>query len=202
LSDKSLVSFISNCESVVSSLREVKFPFSVVECDGPIEANSIVEKRRPKTMISLPDSPDTVSPDDVDQRLVTESSRQLAGLLAGRKRKSYRLTIDGEECEIPGSALRMLKDILVQLSKGNSVTLMPIHAELTTQEAADLLSVSRPYLVGLLEAGKIPFHKAGSHRRIVLNDLMAYKKQQELESDAAMLELAREAQELALGYDL
>ncbi len=153
-------------------------------------------------MIAMPDSPDTVSPDDVDQTLVAESSRQLAGVLAGRKRKSYRLTIDGEDCEIPVAALRMLKDILVQLSKGNSVTLMPIHAELTTQEAADLLSVSRPYLVGLLEAGKIPFHKAGSHRRIVLKDLMAFKKQQELESNAAMLELARDAQELGLGYDL
>ena len=119
----------------------------------------------------------------MDQKQVTTSSQQLASVLAGWKRKSYRLTIDGEECDIPEAALRMLKNLLVQLSLGNSVTLMPIHAELTTQEAADLLSVSRPYLVGLLEAGKLPFHKAGSHRRIVLKDLMAYKKQQELESD-------------------
>lgn len=142
--DKSLVSFISIGESVVSSVWKVEFPFAVVPNDGPIEANPFVEKRRPNTMISLPDSPDTVSPDDVDQKQVANSSRQLAGVLSGRKRKSYRLSIAGEECDIPQAALRMLKDLLVQLSLGNSVTLMPIHAELTTQEAADLLSVSRP----------------------------------------------------------
>jgi len=99
---------------------------------------------------------------------VANSSRQLAGVLSGRKRKSYRLSIDGEECDIPQAALRILKDLLVQLSLGNSVTLMPIHAELTTREAADLLSVSHPYLVESRKAGKIPFHKAGSHRRIGL----------------------------------
>lgn len=152
-------------------------------------------------MTTLLNMPDTVSPDDVDQNQVTESSRQLAHLLSGRRKKSLRVTIDGEDCEIPLAALRMLKDLLVQLSLGNSVTLMPIHAQLTTQEAADLLCVSRPYLVSLLESGKISFHKAGSHRRIVLKDLLAYKKQQEQESDAAMAELAREAQELGLGYD-
>jgi excisionase family DNA binding protein len=162
-----------------------------------------VERRRPKAMITFPDSPNTVSPDDVDKKQVEESSRQLAHLLSGkRKKKSLQVTIDGEDCEIPMAALRMLKDLLVQLSLGHSVTLMPIHAELTTQEAADLLSVSRPYLVSLLESGKLPFHKAGTHRRIVLKDLLAYKKQQEQESDAAMAELAKEAQELGLGYDL
>jgi excisionase family DNA binding protein len=153
-------------------------------------------------MITLQDSLDTVSPDDVDPKQVTESSRQLAHLLSGKRKKSLRVTIDGENCEIPMAALRMLKDLLVQLSLGHSVTLMPIHAELTTQEAADLLSVSRPYLVGLLESGKLPFHKAGTHRRIVLKDLLAYKKQQEQDSDVAMAELAKEAQELGLGYDL
>jgi excisionase family DNA binding protein len=152
-------------------------------------------------MIAFPEFQDTVSPDDVDQKQVTESSRQLAHLLSGKRRKSLSVTIDGEECEIPLAALRMLKDLLVQLSLGHSVTLIPIHAELTTQEAADLLSVSRPYLVSLLESGKMPFHKAGSHRRIMFQDLLAYKKQQEQESDAAMAELARDAQELGLGYD-
>ena len=192
--DNALVSFISNGRIVVvltvnvnlhwPTFRNLRFSFTAIF-----------------PMITFPDSPDTVSPDDVDQKQVTESSRQLAQLLSGRRKKSLCVTIDGEDCEIPLAALRMLKDLLVQLSLGNSVTLMPIHAELTTQEAADLLSVSRPYLVSLLESGKITFHKAGSHRRIVLKDLLAYKKQQELESDAAMAELAREAQELGLGYD-
>lgn len=151
-------------------------------------------------MISLPDSPDTVSPDDVDQKQVTTSSQQLAAVLSGRKRKSYRLTIDGETCEIPEAALRMLKDLLVQLSMGNSVTLMPIHAQLTTQEAADLLSVSRPYLVKLLEAGEIPHHTVGTHRRVLLKDLMEYKRRSDQERLKALEELAADAQELGLGY--
>lgn len=151
-------------------------------------------------MITMPDSPDTVSPDDVDQRLVAESSRQLVGVLAARKRKSYRLTIDGKDCEIPVAALRMLKDLLVQLSLGNSVTLIPIHAELTTQEAADLLSVSRPYMVKLLETGRIPHRVVGTHRRVLLKDLMDYKRRSDQARLKALEELAADAQELGLGY--
>ena len=151
-------------------------------------------------MITFPDSPDTVSPDDVDQKQVTESSRQLAHLLSGRRKKSLRVSIDGEDCDIPLAALRMLKDLLVQLSLGNSVTLMPIHAQLTTQEAADLLSVSRPYLVKLLEAGEIPHHTVGTHRRVLLKDLMEYKRLSDQERLKALEELAAEAQELGLGY--
>jgi excisionase family DNA binding protein len=151
-------------------------------------------------MITSPVSPDTVSPDDVDHKQVTESSQQLAGVLAGRKRKSYRLTIDGEPCDIPEAALRMLKDLLVQLSMGNAVTLMPIHAQLTTQEAADLLSVSRPYLVKLLEAGEIPHHTVGTHRRVLLKDLMEYKRRSDQKRLKALEELAADAQELGLGY--
>ena len=151
-------------------------------------------------MITLSDSPDTVSPDDVDQKQVTASSRQLAEVLSGRKRKSYRLTIDGESCDIPEAALRMLKDLLVQLSMGNSVTLIPIHAQLTTQEAADLLTVSRPYLVKLLEAGEIPHHTVGTHRRVLLKDLMEYKRRADQERLKALEELAADAQELGLGY--
>ncbi|HQZ66739.1 MAG TPA: helix-turn-helix domain-containing protein [Planctomycetaceae bacterium] len=151
-------------------------------------------------MISLPDLPDTVSPDDVDLKQVARSSQQLSGVLAGRKRKSYRLTIDGEDCEIPVAALRMLKDLLVQLSRGNAVTLMPIHAELTTQEAADLLSVSRPYLVKLLETGEIPHRTVGTHRRVLLKDLMDYKRRSDQSRLKALEELAADAQELGLGY--
>jgi excisionase family DNA binding protein len=209
LFDKTLVSFISNSRIVVLQIvtvnahcLTVREPRFARQSPSKLFQNFRFEEQRPKTMITLPDSLDTVSPDDVDQKQVTESSRQLAHLLSGKRKKSLRVTIDGEDCEIPMAALRMLKDLLVQLSLGHSVTLMPIHAELTTQEAADLLSVSRPYLVSLLESGKLAFHKAGTHRRVVLKDLLAYKKQQEQDSDVAMAELAKEAQELGLGYDL
>ena len=80
------------------------------------------------------------------------------------------------------------------------MTLIPQHAELTTQQAADFLNVSRPFFVKLLEEGKLPFHKVGSHRRIYFRDLVAYKEQNINERRQAMDELAAQAQELKLGY--
>jgi len=87
------------------------------------------------------------------------------------------------------------------LAGGNAVKVVPIRAELTTQEAADLLNVSRPHLVKLLESGVLRFHKAGKHRRVRFSDLMAYKTAQEQGSTAAMEELAAQAQVLQMGYE-
>lgn len=103
--------------------------------------------------------------------------------------------------DLPTSALRLLVDILAELAEGNAVKVVPIHAELTTQEAADLLNVSRPHLVKLLESGALPFHKAGKHRRVRFADLMAYKTPQSQRSVAAMEALGAQAQSLQLGYE-
>lgn len=103
--------------------------------------------------------------------------------------------------ELPTAALRLLVDILSELADGNAVKVVPIHAELTTQEAADLLNVSRPHLVKLLETGDLPFHKTGKHRRVRFSDLMAYKTAQEQASAVAMEELAAQAQALQMGYE-
>ena len=105
------------------------------------------------------------------------------------------------QVELPTSALRLLVDILSELADGNAVKVVPIHAELTTQEAADMLNVSRPHLVKLLESGALPFHKAGKHRRIRFAELMAFKAARDRASAQAMEELAKQAQELRLGYE-
>jgi len=105
------------------------------------------------------------------------------------------------QIELPTTALRLLADVLTEMADGNAVQIVPVHAELTTQEAADLLNVSRPHLVKLLEDGEIPFHRTGKHRRVRLADLMQYKEARMRVSEAAMAELARQAQELGMGYE-
>lgn len=105
------------------------------------------------------------------------------------------------QIELPTAALRLLLDILAELAAGNAVQVVPVHAELTTQEAADLLGVSRPHLVKLLEDGQLPFHRTGKHRRVRFADLMTYKAARDESSEAAMQDLARQAQALGMGYE-
>lgn len=105
------------------------------------------------------------------------------------------------QVELPTSALRLLVDILTELADGNAVKVVPVHAELTTQEAADLLNVSRPHLVKLLEEGELPFHKTGKHRRVRFADLMQFKERRDQASEQAMEELTKQAQELGMGYE-
>ncbi len=102
--------------------------------------------------------------------------------------------------EIPGHALHLLVDILAQIANGNAVTVAPVHAELTTQQAADLLNVSRPYLVKLLEERKIPYRRVGNRRRVLLTDLLKYKHDDDSERRDIADELTAEAQSLGLEY--
>lgn len=135
-----------------------------------------------------------------DAQLSKESSRILAPLINSGMPHLKIVEPDGTEqtVAIPGPAYRLLVDVLTQMSQGNAVTLIPIHAELTTQEAADLLNVSRPYLIKQIEAGDIPCHKVGRHRRIRFDDLMAYKERMDADSAQALDELVSQSE--AMGF--
>jgi excisionase family DNA binding protein len=142
-------------------------------------------------------------PTDDDAKLSKESSKVLAAHIGNTAHRLKFIEEDGSEraATIPATAYRLLVDILVQMSQGNAVSIVPIHAELTTQEAADLLKVSRPFLIKLLEAGEMPFHKIGKHRRIGFKDVVAYKERIDAERAAVLDELVAQAQELGMGYD-
>ena len=153
---------------------------------------------------ALTDLTETVTPTEADARLAQDSSRLLAQYLADKRDVPFRLRIgsddDSGEVAIPASAVRLLNDILTQMAQGNSVSLIPVHAELTTQQAADLLNVSRPFLIEQLEANLIPYRKVGTHRRILFKDLMRYKVSIDRNRLKALDELSAQAQELDLGY--
>ena len=131
------------------------------------------------------------------------SSRALSKY-ANNERLNLKISSDGNDTEdlvLPGFAINLLLDVLTEMAKGNAVTVMPIHAELSTQEAAGLLNVSRPYLVVLLEQGKIPFRKVGTHRRVLAKDVFDFKQRIDLQRSKALNDLAAQAQELGMGYE-
>lgn len=128
----------------------------------------------------------------------------LRSLVPDRRATHVRLRPDQGpqevEVTIPAEAFQLFLRILTHMANGDAVTVMPVKAELTTQQAAELLNVSRPHVVKLLEEGAIPFRKVGTHRRVALVDLLAYKEKDEARRKDVLDELAREAQELGLGY--
>ena len=105
-----------------------------------------------------------------------------------------------DDLVLPGQTLQILLNVLSEMSKGNAISLIPHHQEVSTQEAANLLNVSRPFLVGLLEKGDIPFRKVGAHRRVLLTDVLAYKEETEQMRTQALDELAALSQEEGMGY--
>lgn len=144
-------------------------------------------------------------PTDQTMKLATQSQRELAPYLVLDTDVQKIQIVDQHQqshvIELPTAALRMLLNILTELSEGNAVKIVPIHAELTTQETADLLNVSRPHVVKLLEQGHIKFHKVGKHRRVLYADVLAYQQQQKQNSIEAMSELMSQAQALGMGYE-
>jgi excisionase family DNA binding protein len=141
-------------------------------------------------------------PTERDTKVAAASSRILSGHLGRKSDVKMRLVSAAGETEItvPAVAAELLAQILAEMAKGNAVALTPIHAELTTQQAADLLNVSRPHLVSLLDKGEIPFRKVGTHRRIAMTDLLTHRAKAQAARRRDLDKLAAEAQKLRLGY--
>lgn len=139
-----------------------------------------------------------VSPSRDEIKIAQESSRTLSRFL--KRNLKVQIAETKEIVEIPVSAVRLLVDLLTNMAEGNAVTLMPIHAELTTQQAADIVGISRPYLIKLLEEGEINYHMVGTHRRIYFQDLKHYMDNKKSAREEVLDELAAQAQDLDMGY--
>ena len=152
----------------------------------------------------------------IESSLSLKESQQLSSL-KGEKDKILELlktTIEEEEpsrlnvkigedevdMPLPRDLMTVILEILTEVAQGHSVSVGSEEEELTTSEAAELLGVSRPHLVKLLEEGEIPFRKVGTHRRVRREDVLKYKRRQRKEAEKAMQNLADQAQELGLGY--
>ena len=147
---------------------------------------------------------DFTTPSEADALLARVSLDRLCQHL-GSGKSDLKIHVQGndrsgEDLTLPLSVGGLLKDILAEMAQGHAVTVLSVRAELTTQQAADLLNVSRPYLIGLLEEGKIPFRLVGQHRRVRLEDLMAYKRKDDAARRRIADELTADAQELGMGY--
>ncbi|HVA91877.1 MAG TPA: helix-turn-helix domain-containing protein [Chloroflexota bacterium] len=146
------------------------------------------------------------TPEHLERDLVTASEddiarvRALDQFLREKAPRSARLLApDGTLIDLPTSIYMVLQRVVPVLAEGSSVGLLPLHKELTTQQAADLLNVSRPFLIKLLEQGVIPYTRPGAHRRVRLSDVLAYKQRSDTERARALDELTALADHY--GYD-
>ena len=138
-------------------------------------------------------------PSDRDAALADQAGRKLAEWGEGLDPVPTRFgSAAGEPVDIPTAALRLLKEILDHMAHGNGVALTPLHAELTTRQAADLLQVSRTHLVQLLDEGRIPCRKVGAHRRVRARDILNYRHETESRRRTALDELTAADQNLGL----
>lgn len=137
--------------------------------------------------IELPDSVFVPEPD-------AQTIKRLEAML--EKAHPKIVGTDGEEIPLPDSIYQVLRQIIHMMAAGRAISLVPHEHYLSSQEAANLLNVSRPYLYTLLEQGQIPYIMVGSHRRILFEDLMDYKRRRDSQRRQALSELAASSQEL------
>lgn len=147
-----------------------------------------------------------VLPKSHDIDLAEKALLQMSSFLSQGRKKDIQFSLRRPsrkeiiEFSLSPTIVELIFRTLVHIAKGNAVTIVPFHAELTTQEAANFLNISRPFLIQLLEKGKIPFRRVGRHRRILFEDIVKYKEKSKEKSRKIREELTREAQELGLDY--
>lgn len=142
----------------------------------------------------------SVPPGEADAATAERALHRIRLYLQRHSEEQISLQVEGgtddEVLVVPRSAAQLFASMLAFMAKGEGVVVLPKHKMLTTQQAADMLNVSRPYLIGLLESGKIPFETVGRHRRIRLEDLLNYRRADEAERRKAADELSELGQEL------
>jgi len=138
-----------------------------------------------------------------DQQVASTSLARFTAALADKHSYQVKLRLQASEetIVIPRKALELLQVILTGMAQGQDISLIVAEEQVSTQQAADMLHVSRPHLVKLLERNALPFTKVGSHRRLRLADVLAYKDQQVAQRQQHLRLLAEQAQELQLGYE-
>ena len=138
-------------------------------------------------------------PNQQDVLMAQETHRQLGGISLGQK-DSLRMQIEGKMVAIPMAAARLLLDAISRMAEGKSMAVIGLEDEISPQEAAELLNVSRPFAAKLFDEGVFPSRKVGTHRRALASDVMAYKEREKLARLKALDELAAQSQRLNLGY--
>lgn len=137
------------------------------------------------------------------QAEMAELFRALAGMVRPPKRRAPKCQLvgpKGERIALPESLFYVLERVAEVLARGDSITLVPVGREVTTQQAADLLNVSRQYLVRLLDEKRIPFRKTGKHRRLRIEDVLAFKQARDKDRRAGLRELSQMTEAFG-GYD-
>jgi excisionase family DNA binding protein len=150
-------------------------------------------------MPSVPNEP--TIPSAAEALLAREVSRALEQRNAAEQTLSLLVSATENKTttiELPKSAASLLIEILKQMAEGNAVSLLPVEPEITTQQAADLLCVSRPYLVGMIEKGELPARMVGNQRRLPLKDVLVYRRENQAKRKQALDELSAYDQELGL----
>jgi len=160
---------------------------------------------RPKRYKETKEIKEVAPLDERDAQLVNSAQRCLHGALDYSRARKIKLLSDGERqddpvIELPPAALRVIARVLALMGERKPLVVFHREHELTTQEVAGMLNVSRPFVIKEIAAGRLKCHMAGSHRRVAYEEMVRYRDAMRADQDMALQELADQAQELGMGY--